>query len=207
MATKVKTQSMTAKKCKDGEILRDSYVTSKGVAVKASCIKATSASGKKAKDENAEKIQTMLRKQEIAARVTTSKVPALGCPAGTIRRAAFLRKDGTAVPEECITSRGSDDKPGLINPKTGERIYIIINDQSLHKFGYNDVKHKSAPERHEILDKVYHANDGNWLSLYRTLNYLAVVNKAHKELHDLFQRDRNYIKRKYGLSESALKPK
>ena len=202
MATKVKTLT---KKCKEGEILRDSYVNTKGTVVKATCIKSTSASGKKAKDETEDKIQEILRKQEIARKVTISKVPVLGCPTGTIARAAYLRRDGVAVPEECIKTRGSDDKPGLIDPKTGQRIYIVLNDQSLHKYGYHDIKHKSAQERHEILDKVYKSMNENWLSLYRTLNYLAVVNKAHKELHDLFQRDRNYIKKKYGLSESTSK--
>lgn len=207
MEIKVKSHTAPTKKCEEGEILRIAYKTKTGKTVPAECIKSTSASGKKARDETEGKIQEMLRKQEIAKKVTTSKVPILGCPTGTIARSAYLRRDGIAVPEECIKTRGSDDKPGLIDPTTGKRIYIIVNDQSLHKYGYHDIKHKSAPERHAILDKAYSSMDGNWLSLYRTLNYLAVVNKAHKELHELFQRDRNYIKRKYGLSESALKRK
>ena len=37
----------------------------------------------------------------------------------------------------------------------------------------------------------------NWLSLFRMLNYLAVVNKNHKTLHNILIADRNYIKKKY----------
>jgi hypothetical protein len=196
------TVTKTSKKCKDGEILREPYITAKGTYVKPTCVKATSVSGVKAEDINAVKIAAMLRKQKIAEKVTASKskVPTFGCPTGTIRRAAFLRNDGTAVPAACIKTRGADDKVGLTNPKTGERVYVVVNDDSLHKYGYNHVKDKTAPERHAVLDKVYVAMDKNWLSLFRTLNYLAVVNKNHKELHDIFTRDRNYVKKRYGPS-------
>jgi len=198
----VSKKTKVTKKCKEGEIVRDPYVKANGTVVKAACVKATSAYGIKAEDVNAARIQSMLRKQKIAESITASqsKVPAFGCPTGTIRRAAFLRSDGTAVPAACIKTRGADDKVGLTDPKTGQRVYVVVNDDSLHKFGYNHVKEKTAPERHAILDKAYNSMDKNWLSLFRTLNYLAVVNKNHNELHDIFTHDRNYVKKRYGPS-------
>lgn len=204
----------TSSACKKGYILRDSYTKNNGTVVKAKCIKSTSVHGVKAEDITTPMIKDMLRKQKLAEKVTSDKSPKK-CPEGTVRRTAYVKKsyeairkniDGTPikriavkqtiVPAACIKDQGEKGK-GLYDPKTGERVYIVV-EKYLGENGYHDINNKTATERHSILDKVYLKIDKNWLSLFRTLNYLAVVNKNRKKIHDIFIADRNYIKRKYG---------
>ncbi len=202
--------------CKKGYILRDSYKKDNGTVVKAKCIKATSVHGVKAEDITTPMIKEMLRKQKLAEKATSDKSPKK-CPEGTIRRTAYVKKSyeiirqnegkmiktisvkQTIVPAACIKDQGEKGK-GLYDPKTGERVYVIV-EKYLGENGYHDIKNKTAAERHNILDNVYVKIGKNWLSLFRTLNYLAVVNKNRKKIHDLFIADRNYVKRKYGSSE------
>lgn len=197
--------------CKKDEILRDAYTKKSGTRVKAACIKSTSASGKKAEDVNAPIIKTMLEKEKLAEKLTSSTSPKR-CAKGEIRRAAYMREGyerklpksssstnvkKAVVPAACIKEQGKkDSKVGLINPVTGSRVYIVINDEYLHKFGYH-VKDKTVAERHAALDKAYNALNKNWLSLFRTLNYLAVVNKSHPDTQSKFIADRDYVKEKY----------
>lgn len=202
--------------CKKGFILREGYTKKNGTAVKPKCIKATSVHGTKAEDITTPIIKEMLRKQKLAEK-TTSEVSPKKCPEGTIRRTAYVkksyeavRKDAkgtpiksvavkqTVVPAACITDRGEKGK-GLYDPVTGERVYVVV-EKYLGEHGYHDVKNKTSVERHAILDKVYLSIDKNWLSLFRTLNYLAVVNKNRKKIHDIFIADRNYVKRKYSTA-------
>jgi hypothetical protein len=188
--------------CKEGYIKRKGYITSKGTVVKPACIKSTSMYGIKSSDVTTPLINKMLRKQHIAEIKTENKSPTK-CPDGTIRRSAYIRSSHdkqVAVPASCIKEQGSHTGiPGLYNPKTGERVYVVLDDEKLGKYGYHDIKHKNAQQRHEALDKVYVAMNKNWLSLFRMLNYLAVVNKNHKTLHKILIADRNYIKKKYSL--------
>ena len=163
---------------------------------------------KKSEDKSAPIIRKMLAEEKLAEKITSSSSPK-ACKSGEIRRSAYMRESKTgkttAVPAACIKSRGADDKVGLINPTTGERTYVVVNDEKLHKYGYSDVKNKSATERHKILDKVYIAEKKEWLPLFRLLNYLAVVNKGHPEYHTIFNADRDYIKTKYAPKEVAKK--
>lgn len=76
-----------------------------------------------------------------------------------------------------IVKRSHTWIPGLYNPKTGERVYVVLDDEKLGKYGYHD-KHKNAQQRHEALDKVYISMNKNWLS-FILIDY------------------RNYIKKKY----------
>ena len=204
--------------CKQGYISREGYTKKNGIVVKAKCIKSTSVHGIKAEDITTPMIKEMLRKQKLAEKATSDKSPKK-CPEGTIRRTAYvkksyeaIRKDAngtpikrisvkqTVVPAACIKDQGEKGK-GLYDPKTGERVYVVV-EKYLGENGYHDIKNKTAAERHAILDNVYSKIGKNWLSLFRTLNYLAVVNKNRKKIHDIFVADRNYIKRKYG-SESS----
>ncbi len=199
--------------CKQGFILREGYTRKNGTKIQAKCIKATSVHGVKAENVTTPIIKEMLRKQKLAEKATSDKSPKK-CPEGTIRRTAYVkksyeaaRKDAngtpvstykvkqTVVPAACIKDQGEKGK-GLYNPETGERVYVVV-EKYLGENGYHDIKNKTAAERHAILDKVYIAIGKNWLSLFRTLNYLAVVNKNRKKMHDLFIADRNYVKRKY----------
>ncbi len=203
--------------CKKGYILRNSYKKDNGTVVKAKYIKATSVHGIKAEDITTPMIKEMLRKQKLAEKATSDKSPKK-CPEGTIRRTAYVKKSyetirknvegktiktisvkQTIIPAACIKDQGEKGK-GLYDPKTGERVYVIV-EKYLGENGYHDIKNKTAAERHNILDNVYVKIGKNWLSLFRTLNYLAVVNKNRKKIHDLFIADRNYVKRKYGSSE------
>lgn len=197
--------------CKAGYIKRKGYVTSKGVTVQPKCIKSTGMYGTKSSDVTTPLINKMLRRQHIAEIKTENESPKK-CPEGTIRRSAYIRSayerktpsekivkiKQSTVPAACIKEQGMHTgKPGLYDPKTGERIYIVLDDEKLGKYGYSDLKHKKSQERHDALDKVYISMGKNWLSLFRMLNYLAVLNKNHKTMHKILIADRNYIKRKY----------
>jgi hypothetical protein len=192
--------STRTKACKKGEILREGYSTSVGTRVKPACIKATSDTGKKAKDVNAPIIREMLMKEQRAEKLTSKESPK-SCKSGEIRRSAFMRESKTgkttAVPAACIKSRGADTKVGLINPKTGERTYVVLNNEKLHTYGYTDVKNKTLAQRHASLDRAYVGMKKEWLPLFRHLNYLAVLNKNHPLYYNIFNSDRDYVKAKY----------
>ena len=194
--------------CKKGEILRKGYTTETGVHVAPACIKATSESGKKSAIVNAPKVRALLAEERRAEALTAASSPK-SCPEGMIRRSAFMRTSAsgkeTAIPAECIKEQGKKNgQVGLINPKTGLRTYVVLDDEKddpLHKFGYH-VKGRGAAERQAILDKVYIAKDKKWLPLFRKLNYLAVLNKSHEEIYRKLLADRDYIKAKYAPASS-----
>jgi len=209
--------------CKKGYIKRDRYVKKNGTVVPEKCIRATSMYGTKAEDVTTPIIRKMLAKQALAEKVTAKDSPKK-CPPGMIRRSAYIRQPyesvrtddsghkktvsvkRTIVPADCIKERGTPNgKSGLYDPKTGKRIYIYVEPDVLSKYGYYDIKNKTAVVRHAALDKAYIGLDKNWLSLFRMLNYLAVVNKSHKSLHGLIIADRNYVKRKYNLEHKMEK--
>jgi len=198
------------KKCSDGYILRDGYTTSKGTVVKSTCIKSTSESGKKSENVNKPIIQEMLKKQKKAEELTSNISPKK-CPSGMIRRSAYIKNEytktslnktikikKTIVPADCIKEKGEHTGKSGLYSKTGERIYIVFDkDHKLGEYGYHDLENKTVKERHDALNKVYKAMNKNWLSLFRMLNYLAVLNKNNEKLHKIFIDDRNYIKNKY----------
>lgn len=165
-----------------------------------------------------DQITKMLAKQKLAEKKTKYESPK-ECPPGTIRRTAYMRESyyrsspnkeakvlvkETIVPADCIKVQGRPkDKAGLYNPKTGKRVYIIVDTEKMKKYGYHDLVNKTKEQRHKALDKVYKAMEKEpreikaWLSLFRELNYLATLNKNHPKLYDIFIADRDYIKMKY----------
>lgn len=197
-------------RCKKDEILRDKYIRSNGTVVPAKCIKSTSAYDKKAESVTTPIIKKMLSKEKLAEKLTSESSPKK-CPEGTIRRVAYIRASYTKqvnnrppvtvkksiVAASCIKDMGAPGKSGLFDPKTGERKYVYLEPGVLSKYGYDDIKTKNAEERHKALDKAYKGLKNNWLSLFRTLNYLAILNKHNKSLHSLLIADRNYIRRTY----------
>ncbi len=192
--------------CPPHQLLRKGYTTKSGKKVKPACIAATSIHNKRATNVTAPITASVLAAQRRAEQQTKSTSPTT-CPQGTIRRSAYTRttasSKATFVPAACITEQGQKDgKVGLYDPATGERTYVVLEKELLSKHGYHKIKTKTASERHAALDKAYAASDNNWLTLFRTLNYLAVLNKSHKKLHDILIADRNYIKRKYATPTS-----
>lgn len=165
-----------------------------------------------------EQITKMLYRQKIAEKKTKQESPKK-CPPGTIRRSAYMRESyfkkspnkeakilvkETVVPADCIKVQGRPkEKAGLYNPKTGKRVYIVVDTEKMKKYGYHNLINKSLEERHKALDQVYKAMSKEpreiqaWLSLFRELNYLAILNKNHKKLYNIFISDRNYIKMKF----------
>ena len=83
-------------------------------------------------------------------------------------------------------------KPGLYDAD-GKRVYVTLVPGRLGKYGYTDVRHMASGDRRKALAKAVAAED--WLSLFRRLNYLAILNKHHARLHAIFIADRNYVKR------------
>lgn len=186
--------------CKKGQIVRNAYVKQSGTRVKSACIRATSATGVKSSELYRPIIQRMLE-NERRAEIVTANVSPRKCPQGTIRRSAYERilKNGKIVdvPAACIKSQSNKEKAGLYNTHTGERVYVPIANAKLGEFGYHDIKNKHAADRHKSLERIVHHMNGNWLSLFRTLNYLAVVNKNHENIHERLIADRNFVKRKF----------
>jgi hypothetical protein len=208
---------MPSKKCSKGEIRRKSYTrkskSGKTVRVKSACIKATGAHGVKSATRTSKIIRSMLRKQASASQKTQGSV---ACPKGYILRSAYQRKsherksysrttgtpvkgshvDPSVVAAKCIKSQGHDDVKGLYDD-SGKRIYIVLEKGSLGKHGYHNVAKLSKEQRHTALDKAISELNGNWLSVFRKINYLAVLNKYHPKMYEIFVSDREYIKQRY----------
>jgi len=208
---------MPSRKCSKGQIRRHSYTrrTSSGkkIHVKRSCIKATGAKGVRSSSRTRRIVSNMLRRQARASQLTQGIKE---CPKGYVLRAAYMRrsssrkpyirKSGTRVsgshtrraviPSQCIKKRGHDDKVGLYD-KQGRRIYVVLEKGSLGKHGYKDVATLTESQRHTALDKAIAELNGNWLSVFRKINYLAVLNKYNPSMYKLYISDRDYIKRKY----------
>ena len=209
---------MPSKKCSKGEIRRSPYVrktrSGKLAYIKSSCIKATGAYGDKSGKRTSAIIRSMLRRQAEAQKRTSGKVE---CPKGYILRAPYMRSSshrksyirpssghlvksanvkGAIVPAKCIKAKGHDEKVGLYDEK-GERVYVILEKGSLGKHGYHNVSKLSQSQRHIALDKAIAELNGNWLSVFRKINYLAVLNKYNPNMYKLYVSDRDYIKSKY----------
>lgn len=199
----------TAKDCGPGEILRRSFTTSTGAHYPASCIRATSEYGVKAsKITRAE--WEKIHKREQRAENKTKEVSPAACPPGTMRRSAYSRKaydaerstgtvhvKRTVVPAACIKERGVSGHHGLVNPKTGKATHVELRDNKLGQFGYHDVKSMPARERQAALVRAVAGLGGNWLSVFRSLNYLAVINKADPTFQKKLIADRDFVEKRF----------
>jgi hypothetical protein len=158
----------------------------------------------------------MLKKQAEAEKLTKNTSPKT-CPEGMIRRPAYIkeshhkiiRKEGkeqiihikrTIIPAACIPDRG---RPGVgLYDKNGQRVFIHLPKEVLGQYGYKNIITLSLEERHKALDKAYIGFEKNWLSLFRTLNYLALLNKSRPAIYERLMQDRNYIRNKYSDASS-----
>ncbi len=124
-----------------------------------------------------------------------------GCPKGSIKRDAAMRKsytrgDGTrvaatAVPSACVPATGRAKSSG--HKRRGGPLFIL-DEGVLAKYGYENVKSLSAATRHTALDKALKAGIKP-LPLFRRINALYVLNeRKDPHLAGIFRADRAYVK-------------
>ena len=120
------------------------------------------------------------------------------CSRGTIRRNSYTRTSSsgtkTRVLSACIKDVGLSGKgfqgegPGIGKLEKGD----------LSKFGYEHVVKMSASDRHTALTKA--VNEYTSLTVFRKLNALYVLTKNTSPAASiLFHRDRNWVKRTFGI--------
>jgi hypothetical protein len=124
----------------------------------------------------------------------------MSCPAGQIRRVAYTRRDGSKVASACIKDVG---KPG--KTPASQRIRVT-KDIDLGEFGYKDIIHLNADERHKALTKaIQHLESTKKITkreaavkILRRINLLSILNKnTNVTVSDYMERDRNWISRTY----------
>lgn len=94
------------------------------------------------------------------------------CGSGQVMRKGYTTKKGTVVRETCIRDLG---KPGKYSPKKGEKP-IKLSENDLAKYGYSNIKNKTADKRRAALKKAV-AVDG-YLKVMRKVNALSVLTKT-----------------------------
>lgn len=129
---------------------------------------------------------------------TMKKRSLVACPAGYIKRAAFVRRTRSGkrsyVPEQCIPDVGRPGKgyytggPGIGSLRKGE----------LAKHGYSDVANMSASERHAALDSAI--SEFGSLGVWRKLNAVAIyTRRTAPEVSTIFKQDMDWIRKIYGI--------
>jgi len=136
------------------------------------------------------------RSQKSAARLTRRRAAPRSCPAGKIRRSAYMRRGyrtrsghyvkKTAVSSKCIKNRGRPGKgPNVIGP---------LKKDALKRFGYSSKK--SVAARHLALDRAVAA--GNPKSVFYKLNAVAILTKnVNPALSRKFRGDAEWVRRKF----------
>jgi hypothetical protein len=194
-------------KCPKGSIKRSSYTRTltngKMIRVKEGCITDQGSNVFPSKEE-AKKLFLQKEKLRQVAEKKTADLSPTKCPKTSIRRSAHIRtinNETHYVPASCIKDQGRQGK-GLINAK-GNPVIIIYPKETLGQYGYKNIINLSPRKRQHILTTAYNNTfNGNWLSLFRTLNYLALLNKKHEELHRRLIEDRDYVKSKYSNKQN-----
>jgi len=119
------------------------------------------------------------------------------CPKGTIRRAAYtrtVRKTPIHIKSACIPDVGvpgkgfQGDGPGIGELKEGE----------LSQFGYDHVVKMSTTDRRIALRKAVETYGS--LTVWKKLNARSIYTRNTSPKSSLlFLRDRNWVKRTYGI--------
>jgi hypothetical protein len=89
----------------------------------------------------------------------------------------------------------------IIDSKTGKQ--VIVDTDVMHECGYFDLKDKTKDERIKILNEILKKMTP--LKVFRILNYLAIVNKHHEQMHKIFLDDRDYVSTKLHPTKSSIK--
>lgn len=188
-----------SKKCPKGEILRKGYTTKTGKKVKSDCITAQSQSGKKTSREVKKKLEEEKKMHKKAREMFKGQYPEK-CSKGQILREGYKRKSyvktmpngsrkripSTWVAPVCIDSAtGKSSK--------GKKSIVILNDDELKQFGYENVKKLSVADRHKILKKA--VKKIKPISLFRKLIAISTLQKnTDPKLHDIFYKDAYYVR-------------
>jgi hypothetical protein len=119
----------------------------------------------------------------------------MSCPAGTIRRKSYTRKNGVSVKASCVKDVG---KPGKGFAGPGKGIGKLKKGQ-LSSLGYSISK--TARSRHAALNKA--TRKYGPLSIYRKLNALAVYTKnTSPTTSKTAKADRNWIGANHGYKST-----
>lgn len=118
------------------------------------------------------------------------------CPRGSIRRASYTRKNKVHVPSSCIKNVGLPGKGFQgIGPGIGE-----LQEGELSRFGYEHVVKQSTQDRHTALRKA--VKEYGALVVWRKLNAVQVLSRHTSPITAaIFLRDRNWVKRTFGISK------
>jgi hypothetical protein len=177
--------------CKKGQIKRNSYRTKNGRVVKENCIIAQSNSGRKSSRENR---QISLRRSASHRRASKGS-SRKSCGKGQILKTGYFMRRGSKrilIKPTCIKKRGSSRRSDVRIP--------IDDENSLAKYGYVDLKMKSAKQRRIALHKALaHIKP---LSLYRRILAIATLSKnTDPKLNILLISDSDWLK---GTKEYAI---
>ncbi len=115
------------------------------------------------------------------------------CRRGTIRRAAYTRKNGRRVGSGCIKNRGA---PGKWTTMHKEKGIGPLKAGRLSAFGYGSEKVERA--RHVALNKAIAAYGAT--AVYRMLNAVYVYTKrTNPSKSALYKADRDWVGAAHGL--------
>jgi len=133
---------------------------------------------------------------EKAAEMTNTEN--LKCPAGKIKRAAYMRKGKsgkkTAVAAKCIKNKGAPGKA---------KRTILLEKNMLERYGYSNIKNKTKNEREEALKKAVDAF--GYVEVIRRLVALANLNvRTNPELSNKVKNDQEMVSKWY--KEAGLPP-
>lgn len=116
-----------------------------------------------------------------------------------------------------VKKRSTRNKATIRRPSSGRKTYnrksssgkkvrarlFTLKKDVLKKYGYVDVKHKSAQARHAAIDRAL-ADGVGPLSLFRKINALYVLNENRDpRLAAMFHADREYVKTTPGYKHRA----
>ena len=115
------------------------------------------------------------------------------CKKGQIVRKGYITKRGVVVGATCIKDLG---KPGKYSPKKGEKSIVLANND-LGKYGYTNIKNKTATQRRAALKKAT-VVDG-YLKVMRKVNALSVLTRYTDPIFsNRTKMDVEWLKKTYG---------
>lgn len=208
--------------CPSGYHKRSAYKSSRGLAVPARCVRATTVykeSSREFKARTAKRLTQRRRRHGVAVK------PRLRCPKGLIPRTGYVRRYSTGIrrrgytvrrrngrtyrvyPEAsrmivrsaCIRDRGRPGKGplGLFRGGATRKVYGIgpLRKGELTKHGYSS-KNKTA-KRHSALGKAI--KEFGALGVYRKLNAVAKLGtRTMKSASKTFKKNRNWVRKSFG---------
>ena len=129
-------------------------------------------------------------KSKKAAKITGTEK--LKCPAGKIKRNAFMRKSKSgkieAVGAKCVTNTG---KPGK-----AKRTILLAKKGLLERYGYNNIKNLNKNQREDSLRKAVQAY--GYVEVIRRLNAIAnLLTRTSPEVSNKIRMDQKMVSNWY----------